>query len=268
MTSFQCVRPVTIGTGVAKTNLGSVNKASENQNLIEFTPFYSLVITTTVESLFSETAIESISVKDILPKRVLNPVVQAGLGATYGNIIPILESFECNTPLVNGSNDIITAFAQAQVANTGVPLHGVEFHFSDSPPPKPQMYYDKPDNETGSGTAATQVSGNSITVNGGKMLQNLYASMALTTPLASKPQLATMIFSSANFNSSQGLEIALQPVGMGLGATLSAGQPIATKRKNVGMGMKSTCVINTALFVASAMTTASNFIAGIGYTKA
>ena len=55
---------------------------------------------------------------------------------------------------------------------------------------------------------------------------------------------------------------------MGLGATLSAGQPIGTKRKNVGMGMKSSCVINTSLTVASALTTASNFIAGIGYTKA
>ncbi len=268
MTSFQIIPPVTIGTGVAKTNLGFINKASENKNLIEFTPFYSCVVTTTAQSLFSETAIESISVKDILPKRVLNPVVQAGLGATYGNIIPILESFECNTPLQNASNDIITGFAQAQVANTGVPLHGIEFHLSDSPPPRQQMYYDKPDNETSSGTAATKVAGNSMTINGGNMLQNLYASMALATPLASKPQLATMEFSSANFNSSQGLEIALQPVGMGLGATLSAGQPVGTKRKNVGMGMKSTCVINTALTVASAMTTASNFIAGIGYTKA
>ncbi len=267
MTSYQVVQPVTIGTGVAKTNLGSVNKASENQNLIEFTPFYTCVITTTVESLFSETAIESISVKDILPKRVLNPVVQAGLGATYMNLIPALESFECNTPLVNASNDIITAFAQAQVANTGVPLHGVEFHFSDSPPPKAQMYYDKPDNETSGGTAATQVSGGSITVNGGKMLQSLYASLAMTTPLASKPLIASMTFSSANFNSSQGLEIALQPVGQGLGTVLGAGQPVGTKRKNVGMGMKSTCVINTALTIASAMTTAPNFIAGIGYTK-
>ena len=268
MTSYQCVQPVTIGTGVAKTELGTVNKASENQNLIEFTPYYSLVITTTVESLMSNTQIESISVKDILPKKVNNPVVQAGLGATYSNIIPILESFECNTPLINGSNDIITAFAQAQVANTGVPLHGVEFHFSDSPPAKPQMYFDKPNNETSSGTAATKVSGNSITVNGGKMLQQLFASFAMTTPLASKPLLGSMTFSSANFNSSQGLEIAVQPVGQGLGTTLSAGQPKGTTKKNVGMGMKATCVIDTALTVASALTTAGNFIAGIGYTKA
>ena len=167
MTSFQVIDPISIGTGVAKTTLGTVNKPSESQNLIEFTPFQCPTTTTTVESVLSETAIESQSVIDILPKRVVNAPIQAGLGATYASMVPILNSFECNTPLQGGSNDIITGYGQAQVANTSAPLQGIEFHFSDSAPNLPQMYYDKPDNETSTGTSATTVTGNSLTVNGG-----------------------------------------------------------------------------------------------------
>lgn len=267
MTSFQCITPVSIGTAVAKTSLGTVNKPSDSQCLIEFTPYYCPIVTTTVESMLSECAIESQSVRDILPKRVINAPVQAGLGATYASMVPILESHVCMTPLKAGANDIITGFGQAQIANTSAPLMGVEFHFSDSLPNQPQMYYDKPDNETSSGTSATTVAGNSITINGGRMIQQLRFELASATPLASKPLLGSMIFSSNNFDSSQGIEVALQPVAQGLGATLATLQPKAGVRNNVGMGMKSTCVINTTLRLSSALTTAGDFIAGIGYTK-
>lgn len=267
MTSFQVVVPASLGTGVAKTSLGTVNKPSDSRCLIEYTPYQCPVVTTTAESLLTNTAIESQSVKDILPKNNINGTVQAGLGATYASLVPILEAFECNTPLQAGANDIITAYGQAQVANTSAPLMGVEFHFSDSPPSRPQMYYDKPADETSTGTSATTVAGNSITINGGRWLENLYMECASSTPLASKPVYGSMIFSSNNFDSSQGLEVALQPVAQGLGATLATLQPKAGIRKNVHMGMKSTCLINTTMRVSSALTTAANFIAGIGYTK-
>ena len=267
MTSFQVIDPISIGTGVAKTTLGTVNKPSESQNLIEFTPFQCPVVTTTVESILSETAIESQSVNDILHKRVINAPIQAGLGATYGTMVPILNSFECNTPLQGGSNDIITGYGQAQVANTSAPLMGIEFHFSNASPSMPQMYYDKPDNETSTGTTATTVAGNSLVINGGTMLKNLYAEVAQTTAVASKPLLGSMIFSSNNFDSSQGLEIACQPVAQGLGATITTMQPKNNMRKNVNMGMKNTCTINTSYNMASGVTTAGNFITGIGYLK-
>lgn len=267
MTSFQVVTPVSIGTSVALTTLGTVNKPSDSQCLIEYTPYQCPVVTTTAESLLTNTQITSQSVKDILPKININAPVQAGLGATYASMVPILEAFECNTPLQAGSNDIITASGQAQVANTSAPLMGVEFHFSDSRPTRPQMYYDKVTDETSTGTAATLVAGGSIVINGGKTLQNLYAECASSTPLASKPIYGSMIFASNNFDSSQGLEIAMQPIAQGLGATLATLQPKAGIRKNVGMGMKSTCTINTSMRVSSALTTAGNFIAGIGYTK-
>jgi len=268
MTSYQCINAVSIGTGVAKTSLGTVNKASENASLIEFTPYQTIVVSTTAQSVMTNTQVESISVQDILPKKVINPIIQAGLGSLYGELIPALKSFPTHTPLVGGSNDIIEVFGQAQILNTGVPLMGCELHFSDSRPTKPQIYYDKPDNETTSGAGVGTTAGNSITVNGGKTLQSLFMEVGLITPLASKPIIGSVIFQSANFDNSQGLQVAVQPVGVALGATLSNGQPVGGRRENVGMGMKATCVINTSFRQDSAMTTASNFIAGIGYTKA
>lgn len=267
MTSFQVIDPTSIGTGVAKITLGTVNKPSESQTLIEFTPYQCPIVTTTVESVLTETAIESQSVKDILPKRVINAPIQAGLGGTYATMVPILNSFECNTPLQGGSNDIITGYGQSMVANTSAPIQGIEFHFSDSAPNMPQMYYDKPDNESSTGVSATTVTGNSLTINGGTMLKNLYAEVAQTTAVASKPLIGSMIFSSNNFDSSQGLEIACQPVAQGLGSTIATLQPKNNMRKNVNMGMKSTCIINTSYNMASAVTTAGNFITGIGYLK-
>ena len=268
MTSFQVVTPAGLGTGVARISLGTVNKPSDTQNLIEVTPYYAPGgLTTTVQSYLLAAEIVSSSVADILPKRFITAPIQSGLGVTYGVTVPILNAFECNTPMKSGSNDIIEAFGQAQVANTVQPLMGMEFHFSDSPPTKPQMYYEKPDNETSTGTAATTIAGNSFTINGGKKLQTLFGEVANVTPLAAESIIGSFQFNSANFDSSQTLEIAGQPVGVGLGATLSEGQPDANKRKYVDMGMKDTCTINTIYRQSLAVTSAMNFIHAIGYTK-
>ena len=141
MTSYSIIPPLTVGTGVAKTSLGTNAKPSESQNLIEFIPYYAPTGAVTAgQSALLETAVESTSVKDILPKRIINPPIQAGLGATFANMIPILEAYECNTELTSGSNDIIEVFGQAQIANTVGMVMGCALHYSDSPPQDPQMY--------------------------------------------------------------------------------------------------------------------------------
>ena len=268
MTSYSLITPTLLGAGVAKTSIGTNSKPSESQNLIEFIPYYAPSgLTTTVESFFLETAIESVSVKDILPKRIINAPIQAGLGATYAVMIPILEAYSCNTPLQSGSNDIIEAFGQAQIANTVDPTMGVALHYSDSQPIDAQMYYDKPDNETSTGTAATTVTGNTITINGGKSLEVLMAEVAAVTPLAGDSIIGSMQFNSPNFDNSQALEVPVQPVGQGLGATLAFLQPKAAIYKNVSMGMKSTCTITPVYRQTVVLNAAFSFIAGVGYTK-
>ncbi len=268
MTSYAQIPAITIGAGVARTSLGTDNKPSESQNLIEFTPYYiNSGAVTAAQSMLLATEVTSVSVKDILPKRVINPSVQAGLGATFATLTPILQAFECNTLLQSGSNDIIEVFGQSQIANTVAPIMGCELHYSNTPPVKKQMYYEKPDNESSSGTAATTVAGNSITINGGTMIQVLGGEFSAGTVTADEGYLATMQFNSSNFENSQSLDIAIQPKSVGIGALNSSLNPKASMRFGVGMGMKPTTTINTALVLAQALTAAGNFIGMVGYQK-
>lgn len=268
MSSFSLITPTSIGTGVAKTSLGTNAKPSDTQNLIEFTPFYAPTGAVTAgESALLETAIESVSAKEILPKRIINAPIQAGLGATFAVMIPIIEAFECNTPLTSGSTANIEAFGQAQVANTVAMVMGCELHYDDPPPTKTQMFYDKPNNETSTGTAATTVAGGSITIEGGNMLEVLMMELSAGTVLASQSYIASMQFNSSNFANSQDIEVALQPVGASLSTLIGLLQPKASIRKNVHMGMKSSCTINTVLRLSEALTNAGNFIGVVGYRK-
>jgi len=146
MTSYSQIGPTSVGTGVARTSLGTNNKPSESQNLIEYTPWYAQSgAFTAAQSIFLQAEISSVSVKDILPKRIITTPIMSGLGATFATLTPIMQAYECNTPLQSGANDIIEAFGTAQVANTVAPIMGVELHYSNSPPVRPQMYFEKPD---------------------------------------------------------------------------------------------------------------------------
>ncbi len=267
MTSYDVIPPVSIGTGVAETKLGAINKPEEVQCLIEFIPYYAPSGAVTAgQSLLLETALKSQSV-NLLPKRIINPVIQAGLGATYATLTPILEAWQCNTPLKDGATPEIQAYGQAQIANTVAPKMGVAFHWSNSKPGKEEMFWTKPDNETQTGNNATTVAGESFTINDGKTLQVLVAALAAGTITASEAYLASMQFNSNDFDNSQALEVPIQPNSVGLGSLNSALNVKGTMYKNVNMGMKPTCKISTTLRLSNALTADGNFIGGVGYTK-
>jgi hypothetical protein len=213
-----------------------------------------------------ETALESNSV-NLLPKRIINPVIASGLGATFATMIPVLEAWNCNTPLTAGATPNIQAFGQAQVANTVAPVMGVAFHWSNSAPSNPEIFYLKPDNETSTGTAATLVAGNTISINDGLTLQSVYGAIAPTTETASQSWLASMQFNSNDFDNSQAIEVPLQPMSVGLGGVNGALNPKGSGYKNVSMGMKPTCTISPVLRLSEAQTVAGAWIGGVGYTK-
>ena len=267
MTSWDVITPTSLGTGVSKTSLGSITKPEEGQSLIEFVPYYAPSGAVTAgQSMLLETSLESNSV-NLLPKRIINPVIQAGLGATFATMIPVLEAWNCNTPLTAGATPSIQAFGQSQIANTVAPSMGVAFHWSNSKPTTPEMFYLKPDNETNTGTAATTVAGNTISINDGKVLQSVYGAISAGVVTASESYLASMQFNSNDFDNSQKIEVPLQPMSVGLGALNSALNPKGSYYKNVNMGMKPTCTISTTLRLSEALTATGNFIGGVGYTK-
>ncbi len=267
MTSYDVITPTSLGAGVAKTSLGTITKPEEVQNLIEFIPYYCPSgAVTAAQSMSLETALESNSV-NLLPKRIINPTIMAGLGATFSTVIPILEAYETNTPLKSGATPTIEAFGQAQIANTVAPVMGVCFHWSDSPPVAPEMFYTKADDEVSTGTAATTVAGNNITINDGKTLQIVTAVMNLTTVTASQSIMASMQFNSNDFDTSQALEVPIQPVSAGLSTLIGMLNIKGSIYKRINRGMKSTCTISTTLRVSELQTVAGTFISGLGYTK-
>jgi len=267
MTSWDVITPTSLGTGVAKTSLGNITKPEEVQSLIEFVPYYAPSgAVTAAESMLLETTLESNSV-NLLPKRIINPVIAGGLGATYATLIPVLEAWNCNTPLTAGATPNIQAFGQSQIANTVAPTMGVAFHWSNSKPTTPEMFYNKPDNETAVGTTATVVQGNTISINDGKVLQSVYGAISPGVVTASESFIASMQFNSNDFDNSQAIEIPLQPMSVGLGGVTSALNPKGSYYKNVNMGMKPTVTITTALRLSEAQTASGSFIGGVGYTK-
>lgn len=267
MTSYDVIVPTSLGTGVAKTSLGTITKPEQVTNLIEFIPYYAPSGAVTAgQSMLLESALESNSI-NLLPKRIINPPIQAGLGATFSTMIPILEAYETNTPLQSGATPTIEAFGQAQVANTVAPTMGMCFHWSNSSPSKPEMFYTKPDNETSTGTSATTVAGNSVTINDGKTVQVLMGAVSYGTVTASESLISSMQFNSNDFDNSQALEVPIQPVSAGLSTLIGTLQAKHSLYKNVSMGMKKSCTISTVLRLSEALTAAGNFIGAVGYTK-
>ena len=101
---------------------------------------------------------------DLLPKRVIVPPVQAGLGTFINIVIPLLESYECNSPMIQGSTSQFQIYGQQQLATTVTTLLGCALHYSTTSPNRPEHFYNKPDDES-TYTTATTTTGNSFTVN-------------------------------------------------------------------------------------------------------
>ena len=79
MTSYDVITPASIGTGVAKTSLGTNTKPTQASELIEFIPFQAPTgVLTAGQSMLTETAVESNSI-NLLPKRVINAPIVGGL---------------------------------------------------------------------------------------------------------------------------------------------------------------------------------------------
>jgi len=126
-----------LGTGVAKTTINggaNLTKPTQAVNLVETVPYtVSSGAYTAGESIALTAYLDSFSV-DLLPKRMIVPPVQAGLGTLINIVAPILEAYECNTGLQEGATSQFIVSGQAQVANTVAPLMGMALHYSTTPP--------------------------------------------------------------------------------------------------------------------------------------
>ena len=114
-----------LGTGVAKTQINSGNnltKPTQAVNLVEVVPYtVSSGAYTASQSIALTAYLDSFSV-DLLPKRIIVPPIQAGLGTHINIVAPLLEAYECNTGLQEGATSQFIVSGQCQTAQTVAPL--------------------------------------------------------------------------------------------------------------------------------------------------
>ena len=93
--SWDIATATSIGTTTSKTQINGGNnltKPTQAVNLVEVVPYISSSGAMTAgESLAVTLEIDSFSV-DLLPKRIIVPPIQSGLGTTITQVNPLLEA--------------------------------------------------------------------------------------------------------------------------------------------------------------------------------
>ena len=259
-----------IGTGTSKTQINGGNnltKPTQAVNLVEVVPYISSSGAMTAgESLAVTLEIDSFSV-DLLPKRIIVPPIQSGLGTTIVQVNPLLEAYECGTGLQEGATSQFIISGTNQVAPTVATNLACALHYSTSPPNRPEHFYHKPDDETGSITTATTTTGNSFTINDGMWLEDMYVSAFTAVYTVSQSLAGYGSFSSNDFGNSLPLKVPIQPGCASLGATGTQATLALASYHNTHMPMKTSCKINTAFTNYIVSTGNTSFILGVGYTK-
>ena len=259
-----------IGTGSAKTQINGGNnltKPTQAVNLVEVVPYISSSGAMTAgESLAVTLELDSFSV-DLLPKRIIVPPIQSGLGTTIAQINPLLEAYECNTGLQEGATSQFIVSGTNQVAPTVATNLACALHYSTTPPRRPEHFYHKPDDETAGVTTATTHTGNSFTVNDGMWLEDMYLSVFTGTYTVSESLTGYGTFSSNDFGNSLPLKIPMQPGCASLGGTGTQAILAMASYHNTHMPMKTSCKINTSFTNDITQTGTTSFIMGVGYTK-
>jgi len=270
LTSWDYATPTSLGTGVAKTEINGGNpltKPTQAQTLIEICPYMaSTGALTAGQTYLTKGIIESNSI-NLLPKQFLVPPISGGLGTFTSSLTPMLDTIETNTPLQVGSTQQFRSYGQNFVANTVANKLGIAFHYSTAQTSAKEMFYDMPNNETSTGTSATTVSGEDLTINDGVFLEEITPALVSGVVTVSESYMGEIKVSSNDFENSMPLNIPCQPMSTALGSAIGVGTPKLPRFKNIHMGMKSSTTISHSLVLEEALTASGNFIVGYGYTK-
>ena len=270
MTSWDIATPTSLTTGVAKTEINGaqpITKPTQAVNLIEVVPYMaSIAALTAGQTYLTKAIIESNSI-NLLPKQFIVPPIMGGLGTFTTSLTPMLDTVECNTPLVQGATQQFQIYGENYIANTVANKLGMGLHYSTASPTKKEMFYDSVTNETNTGTSATSVAGENLTINDGAFLESITPVLVNAVVTASESFIGSISVTSNDFENSMPLKVPCQPTSIALGSHVSpmlAKQPVY---KNIHMGMKSSCLISNTLTIDEAQTATGNFAVGYGYTK-
>jgi len=256
------------GTGVAKTRVNNDQPfvvPAIASGVLEITPYQAATAAyTAAQSALTKFHMESNSLSGIGPKRIVFGATHGGLGTFAGVMVPVIKGWPVNV-MTNRANVNVDFYTESQVANTAAFRTGAEVLLSDGPMGGLQEYYEAPNDETATGTAAAANAGNSITVNGGSRLNLVYGQFGVGTVTASESYIGYFSIRSPDMYPNEE-QWALQPVGVGLGAAVEVLAPDFHAKK-VDLKINPTCTLTTEYFNEEAVTAAHNFIIGVAFVR-
>lgn len=262
----------TIGTGVTETLL---NTATANimpdpaKEIAEIVPWQvPNAAFTAAQGLLTQIRIQSNDV-NVEPCRFITEVTQGGLGATFTAFVPPLNARPLNIKIKGGER--INTYGTSQVANTVAPLVGATYIVTERQSGRPEFYYEKPNNETLTGTTVnTRTTGDAITVSGVSAITKWYFALTNLVNTVSESVCGTVEFQSSDFNTSMPQSYSIQPYGTFLGAT---GALLTAQNTEYGLlepiqpKTRGTLTINNFYTNRVVFTAAGNFITGLQFVK-
>ena len=205
------------------------------------------------------------------PKRFSLYAIYGGDATFSAAISPRLRTYPLNVDVSNVRSARINYFGTDQLDATIEPALGATVVYDTNPPSQPEQFYQKPDNESSTGTAlGERIAGNSITITGGREVNYLSVVIGTEVALLSEHVFGFGGFESSDFLTSMPYRVAVQPLNAGLGANVNyQGDGISSYQMPVGSGIPiaGRTVINTFFTNVDALGTAGVFVNGVGYIK-
>ena len=178
----------------------------------------------------------------------------------------MIDTINFSTPLTLGATSQFQVSVQALESNTVAPEMGCSIHYSEAQSGKPEHFYNMP-GISNTGTTATTVAGNNLTINGGRFLEDIYPLVAPGVVTASESYYGHVSITSNDFENSMPLKLSFQPVSTALGSAVGSAMVRLPHYGNIHMGMKSSAILSQSLVLEEAITAQGTWIVGYGYTK-
>ena len=269
------VATILSGTTEQTINSGNpVTTPNDAQQIIEVIPYYCIQgAFDSDEALAGIFRLQSDDVS-VEPKRFSLPVIQGGDALNSFVASPIMPSWPMNIRLAEQSR--INYFANNQNDAAIEPLVGCTVVYSDQGSTLPEQFWQKPDNESATGTAInTRSAGNTITITGGAEINWLVSIVGLHAAVVSAEHLNGVAeFVSSDFQTAFPYKVQVTSVNTGIGETgnlpdMNAGAGI--KRYNMpigqGIGIAGRTVIDNFFTQRDALGGAGFFLNSVGYIK-
>ena len=209
----------------------------------------------------------------IEPKSASLPVINGGDGAfTAYFASPPMISVPMNIDLSVTRQARINYFGNLQEAVGNDPKLGITVVYDTDPVSAPEQFWQKAATGTTMGTADnTRTAGDAITITGGREINWLTNTVAVTTSLLSEHLNGFMEFASSDFLTSLPYRIQATQAVASLGATGSMDGGAGIKRFNMPIGkgipIAGRTVVNTFFTQRDALAVGGIFVGGLGYIK-